>query len=71
MAAGWQEIGSTPEGEVLHLSFALAQQNLAELERVFWEVSDPRSPSYGNHMSLIRRLIRSFIGSFTRSNAIL
>ncbi|KAL6075503.1 polynucleotide 3'-phosphatase [Balamuthia mandrillaris] len=47
------------------LRFALRQQNLESLERLFWEVSDPEHPSYGRFLSLqdLQRLIsppRSF-----------
>lgn len=35
----------------IRLTFALKQQNLDILEKLFWEVSDPRSPSYTHYLT--------------------
>lgn len=48
---GWNIIGPTyPEG-LVELTFAVKQQNLQELHNVLIRVSDPRSASYGEHLS--------------------
>ena len=49
---GWNKLGRLPPSEEIFLTFALKQSNLESLERVFWEVSDPRSKEYGKHLSL-------------------
>ena len=56
---GWEKLERLPPSEDVRLTFALQQRNLESLERVFWEVSDPRSTKYGNHLSLsdLARLI--------------
>lgn len=38
----------TVEHEVI---FAVKQKNLGKLEKILYEVSDPKSPKYGNHLS--------------------
>ena len=56
---GWEKLERLPPSKEVFLTFALKQRNLESLERVFWEVSDPRSAEYGNHLSLsnLTRLI--------------
>ena len=49
---GWNKLGRLPPSEEIFLTFALKQSNLESLERVFWEVSNPRSKEYGKHLSL-------------------
>ena len=49
---GWEKLERLPPSEEIFLTFALKQSNLETLERVFWEVSDPRSKEYGKHLSL-------------------
>ena len=49
---GWEKLERLPPSEEIFLTFALKQSNLETLERVFWEVSDPRSKKYGKHLSL-------------------
>ena len=49
---GWEKLERLPPSEEIFLNFALKQSNLKTLERVFWEVSDPRSKEYGKHLSL-------------------
>lgn len=53
----WKEDGwilNEPVGPhvMLKLTFALKQRNLEALEKLFWQVSDPRSEEYGKHRSL-------------------
>jgi tripeptidyl-peptidase-1 len=38
--------------DLLNLIFAIKQTNLPELERTVLAVSDPRSPRYGQHLSM-------------------
>ena len=38
--------------DTVKLTFALKQQNLDQLEKVFWDVSNPESSVYGIHLSL-------------------
>lgn len=48
---GWTLTGpAKPEG-LIELTFAVKQQQLGELHDVLMRVSDPRSPSYGMHLS--------------------
>ena len=51
-AEGWEKNERLSPSEEVFLTFALKQSNLASLERLFWEVSDPRSSEYGKHLSL-------------------
>ena len=48
---GWQQLERVGENTILELSFALKQENLSELEELFWQVSDPDSPMYGKYLS--------------------
>lgn len=48
---GWHSEGLVPAGDSVELTFAVRQRNLAELARVFQEVSDPDHVNYGRHMS--------------------
>eukprot|EP00741_Cyanophora_paradoxa_P005383 tig00000881_g5221.t1 len=49
---GWRQMARTSDDHVLSLIFAVKQSNLDALERKFWAVSDPKSPSYGKFLSL-------------------
>ncbi|EDO41785.1 predicted protein [Nematostella vectensis] len=49
---GWVLDGRVPSQATLKLTFALKQRNLAALEKLFWQVSDPDSRFYGRHWSL-------------------
>ncbi|KAL6049457.1 Peptidase S53 domain-containing protein [Balamuthia mandrillaris] len=42
---------SSKEGQQWHLLVALKQRNLDKLEHLFWEVSDPDSPSYAQFLT--------------------
>ena len=48
---GWKKKERVQEDKIMELSFALKQENLRELEELFWKVSDPDSPKYGNHLT--------------------
>ena len=48
---GWEQLDRVEKDTVLELSFALKQENLDELEKLFWEVSNPDSPSYGKYLT--------------------
>jgi len=48
----WSVIGRAHPKQMLHVKFALQQQNLDVLESKFWSVSDPSSPDYGKFMSI-------------------
>lgn len=49
---GWEKVGLAEENAQIELTFLLKQTNLQELARTAMAVSDPRSDSYGNHLSL-------------------
>lgn len=49
---GWEKLDRLSPSEEVFLTVALKQRNLESLERIFWDVSDPRSSEYGNHLSL-------------------
>ena len=49
---GWERLERLRSSEEIFLTFALKQSNLESLERIFWEVSDPKSEQYGKHLSL-------------------
>jgi len=48
---GWSITGPTSHDGLIELTFAVKQQNLQKLHDVLLRVSDPRSPSYGEHLS--------------------
>jgi len=48
---GWQKLERVEPHKVLELSFALKQENLKELEELFWKVSDPDSSLYGKFLT--------------------
>lgn len=49
---GWQLVEPARPTDQVHLIFALKQQNLDQLDRTFWEVSNPKSPRYGKYLSM-------------------
>ncbi|OPJ72535.1 tripeptidyl-peptidase 1 [Patagioenas fasciata monilis] len=57
---GWTHAGRISPGHDLQLTFALRQRGTARLAQLVHAVSDPRSPRYGQHLSLeqLRDLIR-------------
>ena len=46
--------------EKIRLTFAIKQNNMAELEEIFWSVSDPKSKNYGQYMDTesVQKLVR-------------
>jgi len=48
---GWSIAGPAQSDGLIELTFAVKQQRLQELHDVLMSVSDPRSPSYGEHLS--------------------
>ncbi|XP_033843553.1 tripeptidyl-peptidase 1 [Periophthalmus magnuspinnatus] len=74
----WRDVGRISPEEELRLTFALKQQNVADLEDILMKVSDPDSPLYGKHMSLeeVSRLVRPStvtqkeVGSWLQSHGI-
>jgi len=48
----WLVEERVPTDHKVHLIFALKQQNLDQLEKIFWEVSDPKSPHYGKFKTM-------------------
>lgn len=50
---GWKKLDRLSPREEIILTFALKQRNLESLERIFWEVSDPKHAEYGRHLSLL------------------
>lgn len=54
---GWrvsasQVISQSQEEEQRQIIFLLKQRNVDVVEKMFWEVSDPNSPKYGEHLTL-------------------
>ncbi|KAK2517567.1 tripeptidyl-peptidase 1 [Columba guinea] len=49
---GWTHAGRVSPGHDLQLTFALRQRGTARLAQLVRAVSDPRSPRYGQHLSL-------------------
>eukprot|EP00058_Branchiostoma_floridae_P021589 XP_002607079.1 hypothetical protein BRAFLDRAFT_118677 [Branchiostoma floridae] len=49
---GWRRIERVGESESVLLTFALKQQNLDKLEKLFWRGSDPEDERYGKYLSL-------------------
>ena len=49
---GWQQVAKVPSDFPIPLKFALAQNNVENLEKVLMDVSDPKSSNYGNHYSV-------------------
>jgi tripeptidyl-peptidase-1 len=49
--AGWEQVGRGEADEKMELTFMVKQRNVPELEKELLEVSDPRSPRYGQHLS--------------------
>uniref|UniRef100_A0A8C5WE04 Peptidase S53 activation domain-containing protein n=1 Tax=Leptobrachium leishanense TaxID=445787 RepID=A0A8C5WE04_9ANUR len=49
---GWRHVGRVAGDEEVILTFALRQQHVSKLEELVEQVSDPRSPLYGQHLSL-------------------
>lgn len=47
----WTVTGPSPRGQTIELLFAVKQQNLQKLHDTLMAVSDPKSPSYGHHLS--------------------
>lgn len=48
---GWSIVGRASPRQRMHLLVAVKQQNLDQLEAKFWAVSDPKSPSWRQHLS--------------------
>ena len=48
---GWVRTNEAVSSERVHFFLALPQRNLAELDRLFWAVSDPDSAQYGEFMT--------------------
>jgi len=56
----WQRGQECPMDQKIDLIFAIKQQNLDLLDKIFWEVSDPDSPEYGKFLTAeqLGKLIR-------------
>jgi len=48
---GWKMLDRVEPHKTLELSFALKQENIEQLEELFWEVSDPDSRIYGKYLT--------------------
>ncbi|NWU73274.1 TPP1 peptidase, partial [Pterocles burchelli] len=57
---GWTHTGRVGPGHEVRLTFALRQRGTARLAQLVDAVSDPRSPQYGQHLSLeqVRDLVQ-------------
>jgi len=49
---GWKKLHRVEPHKHVHLTFALKQRNLGQLEALAKQVSDPRSPLYGKYMTI-------------------
>lgn len=49
-AEGWKLIERVTPRQNIRLTFAIKQENVAELEEIFWSVSNPKSKSYGQYL---------------------
>ncbi|KAH9175625.1 subtilisin-like protein [Lactarius sanguifluus] len=49
--ANWETLGKPPSGTTIDLHVALKSHNEGALIEALYEVSDPRSPKYGAHLS--------------------
>lgn len=49
---GWRLVGDADPKDAMRLVFALKQRDPKKLEETLYKVSDPSSPSYGQHLSL-------------------
>ncbi|KAH8982165.1 subtilisin-like protein [Lactarius hatsudake] len=49
--ANWETLGNPPAGTTIDLHVALKSHNESALIEALYEVSDPRSPKYGAHLS--------------------
>lgn len=47
----WLLTGNASPQDTVSLTVAVKQQNLAQLEQIFWEVSTPSSPQYGKFLT--------------------
>jgi len=47
----WIKIADAADNDRISLIVAVKQRNIAELERIFWEVSTPSSPRYGKFLT--------------------
>ncbi len=48
---GWKLTQRVFSGDRVRLAFAIKQQNIAKLEKIFWSVSDPKSKVYGRYLN--------------------
>jgi len=49
--SGWRKVGNAKDTDEINLIIAVKQSNTAELERIFWDVSNPASPNYGKYLT--------------------
>lgn len=59
----WHIIARASSHQRMHFSIAVKQQNLKQLESMFWAVSDPKSPQWQEFMS------KDDIGALTASKS--
>jgi len=50
--SGWVPMGSADPMAPLAFTFMMKHNNLANLEKLFWEVSDPTHPNYAQYLSV-------------------
>ena len=49
---GWREIPAQADGHhELSMTLSLKRRNMDKLDKIFWEVSDPRHANYGEHLN--------------------
>lgn len=49
---GWQILNRVEPQTILELTFAIKQENVGQLEELFWKVSDPDSSLYGKYLNI-------------------
>eukprot|EP00026_Physarum_polycephalum_P003767 Phypoly_transcript_03781.p1 GENE.Phypoly_transcript_03781~~Phypoly_transcript_03781.p1 ORF type:complete len:566 (+),score=94.40 Phypoly_transcript_03781:39-1700(+) len=49
---GWSKLDTPDANQQIKFSLFLKQQNLHQLEKTFWDVSNPKSESYGKYLSI-------------------
>jgi len=48
---GWVKVRSADHEAMIHVTLPVKQSNLQLVEKLFWEVSDPKSANFGKHMT--------------------
>lgn len=63
-----KKLNRAPQEHIHEVIFAVKQRNLVELEKIVYEVSDPDSPKYGQHLS--KEAVRKMTENPSASNKV-